>query len=77
MNQITIIVTVLAIMITGGITTGQYAKADPVHCDMPGWPLCYDVVYPDGKVASLSGDASCPSGRSENFCNGWNLGIRL
>ena len=49
MNQTTIIVTVLAIMITGGVTTDQYAKANPAHCDMPGWPLCYNVGYADGK----------------------------
>jgi hypothetical protein len=53
------------------ISNIPHVLADPAHCDQPGWPSCYDVGYGDGQQNPGTG---CPSGHSENFCNGWDAG---
>jgi hypothetical protein len=53
-------------MITAGLF--HLVLADPLHCDIQGWPSCYNVGYPDG-LADLG--TNCPGGHSDNFCAGW------
>jgi hypothetical protein len=45
--------------------------ADPLHCDMQGWPSCYSVGYQHGLA---NPGTNCPSGHSDNFCAGWEAG---
>ena len=45
--------------------------ADPLHCDQPGWPSCYSVGYQEGLT---NPGTVCPTGHSDNFCVGWNVG---
>ncbi|MGB6532214.1 MAG: hypothetical protein WBF33_29265 [Candidatus Nitrosopolaris sp.] len=55
------------------ITAGSFrlAFADPLHCDMQGWPSCYDLGYQHGFA---NPETNCPSGHSDNFCVGWEAG---
>jgi hypothetical protein len=57
------------------ITSGSFhfVSADPLHCDMQGWPSCYSVGYSNGLADP---GTSCPSGHSDNYCAGWDAGAR-
>ena len=52
-------------------THGSIAFADPQHCDISGWPLCYSVGFDNGQA---NPGTSCPSGHSKNYCSGWEDG---
>ena len=49
------------------------ATQDPTHCDSPGWPPCYDVGFVGGWNHP---GTKCPSGHSEEFCRGWEDGVK-
>jgi hypothetical protein len=51
--------------------SAHIAFADPLHCDQPGWPSCYSVGYQEGLA---NPGTVCPTGHSDNFCVGWNVG---
>jgi hypothetical protein len=68
------VVAILAVLVATvggmGAATGS-ALADPLHCDISGWPSCYRIGYQDGQA---NPGTSCPSGHSDNFCAGWAAG---
>jgi hypothetical protein len=51
-----------------GSSTPQVSTA---HCDVSGYPSCYSLGYADGKNHP---GTSCPSGHSQNYCNGYRAG---
>lgn len=57
------------IMITAG--SFHLVLADPLHCDIQGWPSCYSVGYQHGLT---NPETNCPSGHSDNFSAGWEAG---
>ncbi|MFY9871616.1 MAG: hypothetical protein WAK17_18020 [Candidatus Nitrosopolaris sp.] len=58
------------------VTAGSFhlVLADPLHCDIEGWPSCYSVGYSNGLA---NPGTSCPSGHSDNYCTGWDAGARM
>jgi hypothetical protein len=63
---------------TGSSTTntppGSPTQGITAHCDAQGYPSCYSVGYADGKNHP---GTSCPSGHSQNYCNGYRDGAGI
>jgi hypothetical protein len=60
---------------SGSTTNTQPGSSTPqvstAHCDVSGYPSCYSLGYADGKNHP---GTSCPSGHSQNYCNGYRAG---
>ena len=68
-----VVISLVTIMM---ITAGSFhlVLADPLLCDIEGWPSCYSVGYSHGLA---NPGTSCPSGHSDNYCAGWDAGARM
>jgi hypothetical protein len=74
---LSLITTMMAFNAAGGSNTAfatTNTATDPIHCDKPGWPSCYDLGYHAGKNAR-SGIA-CPTGHSKSYCAVYEAGNR-
>lgn len=55
----------------GSPTSSPTPQVSSAHCDVSGFPSCYSLGYADGKKHP---GTSCPSGHSQNYCNGYRAG---
>ncbi|MDQ6667962.1 MAG: Ig-like domain-containing protein, partial [Thermoproteota archaeon] len=53
---------------------GSSTQGSTAHCDAPGYPSCYSLGYADGKNHP---GTTCPSGHSQNYCNGYRAGAGI
>jgi hypothetical protein len=72
-TKVAISIGIISLVATILISINYYDTvfAFPPHCDKEGFPSCYSIGFDAGKE---NPGASCPSGHSKNFCNGWNDG---
>ncbi len=49
-------------------TSSVDSPVDETHCDKKGYPSCYNLGYSDGQNAP---GTSCPTGHSDQYCNGY------
>ncbi|MFY9871714.1 MAG: hypothetical protein WAK17_18530 [Candidatus Nitrosopolaris sp.] len=65
-----VVISLATIMI---VTAGSFhlVMADPLHCDIEGWPSCYSVGYSNGLA---NPGTNCPTDHSDNYCTGWDAG---
>jgi hypothetical protein len=55
--------------VSGGGSRSSISNGEPAHCDIAGYPSCYDLGWQAG---SDHLGTTCPSGHSASYCKGYN-----